>query len=77
MKAGKAAFLPAFYTDTIYGIEANAFALHSVNAEIPRMERCRSGYFVTVGVNVPVWDWGTLRSKLHQAEFNASRRGWK
>jgi outer membrane protein TolC len=27
------------------------------------------GYFVTVGVNVPVWDWGTMRSKLHQSEL--------
>jgi outer membrane protein TolC len=27
------------------------------------------GYFITVGVNVPVWDWGTLRSKLHQSEL--------
>ena len=27
------------------------------------------GYFVTVGVNVPVWDWGTMRSKLRQSEL--------
>jgi outer membrane protein TolC len=27
------------------------------------------GYFITAGLNVPVFDWGTLRSKLHQAEF--------
>lgn len=68
--AAKGAFLPAFFVDTDYGIEANAFALHSRNAEetkagvLPNL-----GYFITVGVNVPVWDWGTLRSKLHQAEF--------
>ena len=68
--AAKGAFLPAFYTDSIYGIEANSFALHSVNIEnktpgsLPNL-----GYFITVGVNVPVWDWGTLRSKLHQAEY--------
>ena len=68
--SAKAAFLPAFYTDSAYGIEANAYSLHSVSAGdkkagvLPNL-----GYFITVGVNVPVFDWGTLRSKLHQAEF--------
>jgi outer membrane protein TolC len=68
--AARGAFLPDFYTNSVYGIEANDYALHSVNVEyakdgvLPNL-----GYFVTAGVNVPVWDWGTLRSKLHQAEF--------
>ncbi len=70
VKAAKGAFLPAFFMDADYGIEANDFALHSRNVEekaagvLPNL-----GYFITVGVNVPVWDWGTLRSKVHQAEF--------
>lgn len=70
VQAAKGAFLPAFFTDSDYGIEANDYALHSRNAEekavgvLPNL-----GYFVTVGVNVPIWDWGTLRSKLHQAQF--------
>ena len=68
--AAKGAFLPAFYTDSIYGIEANAFALHSANVEEPKAGSLPNlGYFITVGVNVPLWDWGTLRSKLHQAEY--------
>ena len=68
--AARGAFLPSFFVDADYGIEANAFALHSTNVEethagvLPNL-----GYFITVGVNVPVWDWGTLRSKLHQAGF--------
>jgi outer membrane protein TolC len=68
--AAKGAFLPAFFVDADYGIEANAFALHSENIQdrgpgvLPNL-----GYFVTVGVNVPVWDWGTMRSKLHQSEL--------
>jgi outer membrane protein TolC len=68
--AAKGDFLPAFYTDAIYGIEANDFALHSASAGDPKAGVLPNlGYFVTVGVNVPVWDWGTLRSKLHQAEY--------
>jgi outer membrane protein TolC len=70
VQAAKGAFLPAFFTDSVYGIEANEFALHSRNVEEPKAGVLPNlGYFVTVGVNVPVWDWGTLRSKLHQAEF--------
>jgi len=70
VSAAKGAFLPAFYTDSIYGIEANSFALHSVNVgEAKAGSLPNLGYFITVGVNVPVWDWGTLRSKLHQAEY--------
>lgn len=76
--AARGAFLPDFYASADYGIEANAFALHSVNVEFPfvndqpggqRQVLPNLGYFLTVGVNVPVWDWGTLRSKLHQAEY--------
>lgn len=66
----KGAFLPAFFIDTDYGIEANDFALHSKVAADPTKGNLPNlGYFVTVGVNVPVWDWGTLRSKLHQSEL--------
>lgn len=70
VQSAKGAFLPSFFVDTDYGIEANAFALHSANVEeqakgpLPNL-----GYFITAGVTVPVWDWGTLRSKLHQAEY--------
>lgn len=68
--AAKGAFLPDFFTDTVYGIEANYYALHSVNVQDPGPGVLPNlGYFITVGVNVPVWDWGTLRSKLHQAEY--------
>ncbi len=76
--AAKGAFLPDFFASADYGIEANYFALHSINVEFPTTNGepggppqvlPNLGYFLTVGVNVPVWDWGTLRSKLHQAEY--------
>jgi outer membrane protein TolC len=68
--SAKAAFLPAFYVDSVYGIEANAYALHSVNVGDPHAGVLPNlGYFITAGVNVPVFDWGTLRSRVHQAEF--------
>jgi outer membrane protein TolC len=68
--AAKAAFLPTMSIDLDYGIEANDFALRSVVKAYPDMGPLPNlGYFFTAGFNVPVWDWGTLRSKLHQAKY--------
>jgi outer membrane protein TolC len=70
VKAAKAAFLPSILVDVDYGIEANAFALRSkVAADQKAGPLPNLGYFVTAGFNLPVWDWGTLRSKLHQTEY--------
>jgi outer membrane protein TolC len=70
VKAAKAAFLPSLTIDTDYGIEANSFALNSTNVAFPEAGRVPNlGYFVTAALNIPVWDWGTMRSKLHQSEY--------
>jgi len=72
VKAAETAFLPTLTVDTDYGIEANCFATRCTQAAFD-IERTgilpNLGYFLTVTLNVPVWDWGTLRSKLHQAEY--------
>ena len=66
------AFLPSFSYDLVYGIEANEFALHSVYVAQPELGVLPNlGYFVTLNLAVPIWDWGTTKSKLHQA---SSRR---
>jgi outer membrane protein TolC len=63
------AFFPTVIVDGVYGIEANEFALHSAIAAQPELGILPNlGYFVTVNLAVPVWDWGGLRSKLHQSE---------
>jgi outer membrane protein TolC len=70
VKLARTAFLPTITVDTDYGIEANCVALHCTRAGhadagvLPNL-----GYFLTAAVTLPVWDWGTLRSKLHQAEY--------
>jgi outer membrane protein TolC len=72
VKAAQSAFLPTLTIDTDYGIEANCFGLHCSQSafEVSRTGILPSlGYFLTATLNVPVWDWGTLRSKLHQAEY--------
>jgi outer membrane protein len=68
--AAKAAFLPTMSIDLDYGIEANDFALRSAEkSDATRGPVPNLGYFLTASFNLPVWDWGTLRSKLHQAKY--------
>ncbi len=66
----KTAFLPTLMFDGDYGIEANCFALHCKAAAFPEAGVLPNlGYSFIANLTIPVWDWGTLRSKLHQAEF--------
>lgn len=61
-------YLPTLTADFAYGIEANAFAWHSTVAADPlKGKQPNLGYFLTVSLNVPVWDWGTRASKVRQA----------
>jgi outer membrane protein TolC len=63
------AFFPSVAIDGVYGFEANQFATHAVIADKPDLGSLPTlGYFITVNMTVPVWDWGNLRSKLHSSE---------
>ena len=68
VSGARQAFLPSLTYDLVYGIEANQFALHSVAVAQPELGVLPNpGYFVTFNLAVPIWDWGTMRSKLHQS----------
>ena len=70
LTSARTAFLPSLSFDVDYGIEANSFALRSRTSASPEAGRLPNlGYFATVSLNLPVWDWGILRSKLRQAEY--------
>jgi len=70
VKTAKNAYLPTLTVDNDYGIEANAIGLSEKQAAFPELGPVPTlGYFLTVALNVPVWDWGTVRSKTHQAEY--------
>jgi len=67
----RAGFFPTFTVDVDYGIEANAFALRSTVAAAPEKGALPNlGYFITAGMNIPLWNWGATGSRLHQAEYN-------
>ena len=68
VRSARNAFLPSIAVEAVYGIEANEFALHSRIAAQPELGVLPNlGYFVTVNLTVPVFDWGALRSKLSQS----------
>jgi outer membrane protein TolC len=71
VSAARSALLPSITTDLDYGIEANAFAFRSrVAADPAKGTLPNLGYFATITLNLPVWDWGSLHSKLRQAEYH-------
>jgi outer membrane protein TolC len=64
------AYLPTLSADFVEGIEANAFALHSRQAAFPEDGSLPNlGYFVTLSLNIPIWDWGQRKSKVQQAQL--------
>jgi outer membrane protein TolC len=70
VSAAKAAFYPAITIEDDNGIQANAFALNSVRSAFPEAGVLPNlGYFLQINMNVPVWDWGSLRSKYRQAHY--------
>jgi outer membrane protein TolC len=64
------ALLPSIAIDGNYGIEANAFALHSRVAAFPEAGVLPNlGYFIDARFSLPIFDWGARRSKIRQTEF--------
>lgn len=71
VSAARNGLLPSITVETDYGIEANAFAMNSHVAADPELGRIvpNLGQFTTATLNLPIWDWGSLLSKLHQAQL--------
>ena len=68
IQLAKNASYPTLSFDGVYGIEANAFALHSTAAAAPEAGVLPNpGYFITANLTIPIFDWGTRRSKVEQA----------
>jgi outer membrane protein len=69
VRGARNALYPNLVVDGIYGIEANAFALHSTVAAFPQAGPLPNpGYFITGNLTIPIFDWGTLRSRVKQAQ---------
>jgi outer membrane protein TolC len=63
IKSARAGLLPTFSLDYFYGLQANQYALHN-----PAGDNLL-GSSIVAGATVPVWNWGSVRSKIKQAEL--------
>jgi outer membrane protein TolC len=63
IKVARAEYLPTFSVDYFYGLDANRLALHNANGNL------NLGSVVVASVNLPVWNWGSTRSKIREAEL--------
>jgi outer membrane protein TolC len=65
--AARAGYLPSLALDYFYGIDAPNFAVHSdFNGQ--HLDNVGSSALATL--NLPVWNWGATRSRIHQAELH-------
>jgi len=70
------ALLPSLTLEANYGMEANALKLHSTAAADPSVGPLPNlGYFVTFNLSIPVFDWGSTRSKIRQAQTKERQAG--
>jgi outer membrane protein TolC len=73
------AYLPTFGLDFFYGINANQFAARTSyptqatgRSTLPNYlvpYRQNLGYSAQATLTIPVWDWGSIRSKVKQADL--------
>jgi outer membrane protein TolC len=63
IKGARAGLYPTFSLDYYYGMQANQLALHNENGNN------LLGSSVVAGVTVPIWNWGSTRSKIRQSEL--------
>jgi outer membrane protein TolC len=61
-------FLPSLSLDYFYGIDANRFASTEFDPISGRDVR-NLGYAATATLQLPVWNWGSSRSKVKQADL--------
>lgn len=61
-------FLPSVKLDYFYGIDANHFATRQFDP-VSQVPVRNLGYAATATLQLPVWNWGSNRSKLKQASL--------
>jgi outer membrane protein TolC len=68
--SARAAYLPALSFDYFYGIDAPNFGVNTaVNTSTGTRKFSNLGSSAVVTLNIPVWNWGSTRSKVRQAEL--------
>lgn len=61
-------FLPSVSVDYFYGIDANHFAANEIDP-VTGMQVRNLGYSAVATLQLPIWNWGSNRSKVKQADL--------
>jgi len=63
VRGARAGYLPSLTFDYWYGIQSNYFAIHNPDGVN------QLGSSLAAQLNIPIWNWGSTRSKVKQAEL--------
>jgi outer membrane protein TolC len=78
VRSARNGLLPSLSFEGNYGIEANAFKLHSTAAAEPDAGVLPNlGYSFMVNLSIPIFDWGSRQSKVRQAQTREQRAGFE
>ncbi|MGA8149726.1 MAG: TolC family protein [Terriglobales bacterium] len=61
-------FLPSLSVDYFYGIDANRFAANQIDP-LSGLQVRNLGYSAMATLQLPIWNWGSNRSKVKQADL--------
>jgi outer membrane protein TolC len=65
--SARAAYFPSLGLDYFYGIDAAQFAANTV---ISGRKLSNLGSSASASLNFPIWNWGSTRSRIHQAQLH-------
>ena len=70
LASARAEYLPSLGLDYFYGIDAAQFA---TNTTINGQKLSNLGSSAAASLNFPVWNWGSTRSRIHQAQLHQNQ----
>ena len=68
IEVARYAYLPSLGIDVFYGWDSNQLTIHSPTPGREDVRKLNPGYVAQATLNIPVWNWGTTKSKIKQAE---------
>ncbi len=68
LASARAEYLPSLGLDYFYGIDAAQFATNTVISSGQKVSNLGSA--ASASLNFPVWNWGSTRSRIHQAQLH-------
>lgn len=74
VRSARNALLPSLTLEANYGMEANALKFHSTVAADPTLGPLPNlGYYLTFNLSIPIFDWGSSKSKVRQAQTKVAQ----